>query len=298
MAAETALKLSRNALLGVARLTVDEIHRRVQGRYPEAQPLPGYPQLDPLMRKLELGFEWQAGSGGKPGCYQISTPTLGSTTFAGHAASSTHLPPVEADMGVDKFETMIHQTLQQGRFLSLSVRSRHWQITRDQLCKQYDLTPVNFDEALFHHLQQYLDSLSRPPQWPTILRADSAPAGSTDRGRLERLVRAALPALTEQILQSEQPVLLTQPGLLARYNLITTWLAELRLTMAQHNKPLLLLIATDADHSSAFIDGTPIPAGAGSAEYSRVPGAWLLPESAGSTKSTKYQSENRHGLSR
>ena len=84
-----------------------------------------------------------------------------------------------------------------------------------------------------------------------------------------------LPTITEQILNSNQPVLLTQPGLLARYGLITTWLAELRLTMAQQNQPLLLLVATDADHSSAFIDGTAVPAGAGNAEYSRIPGVWL-----------------------
>lgn len=274
MAAEVALKLSRNALLGVRELTEEEVRRRVDGRYPEAQQLPPRPKLDQLMRSLDLGFDWQPGHNGKPGSYQISTPTLGSSTYAG-AASSTHLPPIEADLGKDTFEGMIRQTLQQGRFLSLSVRCKHWQQARDQLCATYQLHAINFDDALFQHLQQHLNGMARPPQWSTILQADNATAGSTDRSRLERLVRTVLPTITEQILNSNQPVLLTQPGLLARYGLITTWLAELRLTMAQQNQPLLLLVATDADHSSAFIDGTAVPAGAGNAEYSRIPGVWL-----------------------
>jgi len=58
LVAERAIELAQGALLGARALTVAEVQSRVQGRYPEARPLPGRPQLDALMRGLDLGFEW------------------------------------------------------------------------------------------------------------------------------------------------------------------------------------------------------------------------------------------------
>lgn len=270
MPAELALQLARNALLGVKKLTEQEVHQRVHGRYPQAQQLPDRPALTTLMRNLELGFEWVHGN---PGAYQIQTPTLGSSTFAG--ASSTHIPATSLDMSVDKFDTLLMQSLQQRRFLSLTVRSKYSQQVQQQLVNRYQLNAMNFDELVFRHLREYIGTMNNPPKWQVILKADAAAEGSSDRSRLERLIRAVLPAIAEEISNSDQPVLLTQPGLLARYGLISTWLAELRLQMARAQKPLLLLVATDADHNSTYIDNTPVPAGAGSAEHSRVPIAWL-----------------------
>jgi len=241
MPAVQALQLARNALLGVKKLTEQEVHQRVHGRYPQAEKLPERPKLDSLMRNLELGFDWVHGN---PGAYQIQTPTLGSSTFAGHP-SNTHIPAAALDMGVDKFETLIKQSLQQRRFLSLSVRSKYAQQAQQQLIDRYQLNALNFDELVFRHLKAHITSMAKPPKWHVILKADAADEGSSDRSRLERLIRAVLPKVAGEITTSENPVILTQ------------------------------LVSTDADHNSTYIDNAPVPAGAGSAEHSRIPTAWL-----------------------
>jgi hypothetical protein len=178
-------------------------------------------------------------------------------------------------MGVDKFETLLKQSLQQRRFLSLTVRSKYAPQAQQQLIDRYQLNALNFDELVFRHLKAHIAAMAKPPKWHVILKADAADEGSSDRSRLERLIRAVLPKVAEEITTSENPVILTQPGLLARYGLVNTWLAELRLHMAREQKSLLLLVSTDADHNSTYIDNTPVPAGAGSAEHSRIPTAWL-----------------------
>ncbi len=54
-----ALELAQGALLGSPRLSVAEVQDRIQGRYPQALPLPGRPQLDALLQDLELGLVWE-----------------------------------------------------------------------------------------------------------------------------------------------------------------------------------------------------------------------------------------------
>ena len=59
LAPERALMIAQNALFG-GRLTVEEIQSRVVARLPRAQPLPGRPQLDKLIKSLGLEMEWKA----------------------------------------------------------------------------------------------------------------------------------------------------------------------------------------------------------------------------------------------
>ncbi|MNL27473.1 hypothetical protein D3C87_1490660 [compost metagenome] len=88
--------------------------------------------------------------------------------------------------------------------------------------------------------------------------------------------------MAKEILQAAQPVLLTEPGLLARYELINTWLNDLRQQLmnvsssAGTSAPgLVLLIAVDAQRSAALIDGGLVPTGAGSKEFAHIPSSWL-----------------------
>lgn len=58
MPAKLALELAQGALLGSKALTVKDIQTRVAGCYPAAQELPGRPELDELVRALDIGFQW------------------------------------------------------------------------------------------------------------------------------------------------------------------------------------------------------------------------------------------------
>jgi hypothetical protein len=95
------------------------------------------------------------------------------------------------------------------------------------------------------------------------------------------LVKKAIPLMAEEIRQTGQPVLLTEPGLIARYGLVNDWLGGLRqnLMTARQPQALFLLIANDVATSGAVIDGISLPSGAGSKEFIRIPRTWLLQES-------------------
>ena len=83
--------------------------------------------------------------------------------------------------------------------------------------------------------------------------------------------------MAEEIKSMERAVLLTEPGLIARYELVNTWLSDLRqhLMSSGQDHGLILLVAADAQGSAAKIDRAVIPAGAGSAEWARIPSVWL-----------------------
>ena len=51
------------ALLGARELTIPQVRERVEGRYPDAESLPGRPQLDNLLEEAGCRFEWNAAGG-------------------------------------------------------------------------------------------------------------------------------------------------------------------------------------------------------------------------------------------
>ncbi len=282
MSAERSIELAQGALLGTAVLSVAEVHDRIQGRYPEAQPLPGRPQLDSLMQRLELGFVWDGNIeyGGKRGAYCLPRAgRLGSTAYASTRLSRHSTAHEAGDLGVDRdreqFARTVQSAIDSARFLALSVRPGQWQQAQRRLRDAFALSSVSFDQLLLRHLHQLCDGMARPPHWQVVLRADAAAQGSMDWSRLQSLVRRVLPAMADELSAVEGPVLLTDTGLIARYGLIDTWLADLRqrLQDGRRNQALLLLIANDT--TGAVIDGHSLPSGAGSKEYAQIPSGWL-----------------------
>ena len=72
MPAERSLELAQGALLGTPKLSVAEVQDRIQGRYPEALPLPGRRELDDLLGRLDLGFVWDP----RPSTAASAVPTV------------------------------------------------------------------------------------------------------------------------------------------------------------------------------------------------------------------------------
>ncbi|MTW22214.1 BREX system serine/threonine kinase PglW [Allochromatium palmeri] len=288
MPAERSLELAQGALLGTPRLSVAEVQDRIQGRYPEALPLPGRPQLDALLNRLELGFIWdpQVEHGGKRGAYCLPRAGAlgdGSSTLA---ATRTSVHYTRHEVGDDSlarelkaFEQRVRNALDAGRFLALSVRPRLWQRAQQHLAETFALQVVSFDALLLRHLHRLCDGMANPPNWQVVLKADAADSGSVDWSRLQGLVRRVLPAMAEEIRAADRPVLLTDPGLIGRYGLVDTWLGELRRQLEDdpQTQALFLLLANETATAAAFIDGVSVPSGAGSREFARIPSAWVNP---------------------
>lgn len=279
-----ALALAQGALLGSRALTVNEIQARVKGRYPAAKPLPGRPQLDELVRALDLGLDWDPNyevNQQKVGAYCLPNANL--TEFSIIRTPSRVTLQGEIDMAGSQEYKALHQAITNcidaGRFLALSVSPRYMERAKRKLVEAYGLASISFDELLLRHLHRHLDGMAKPPSWQVVLRADAAEQSSRDWANLQRLVQQVLPAMAEEIKQAEQPVLLTEPGLIARYDLVHSWLNDLRqhLLNAGQVRALVLLIAGDAQQSAPVIDGTIVPLVAGNSQFARVPNEWLPP---------------------
>ncbi|MBN2887241.1 MAG: BREX system serine/threonine kinase PglW [Chromatiaceae bacterium] len=283
MPAERAMELAQGALLGARALSVAEVISRIQGRYPEAQPLPGRPQLDALMQKLELGFQWDGSyvRDGVRGAYCL--PRAGLTSYATRTQTTYYSTlHEEGDLAaaeeVSQFIEAVRNSIDSSRFLALSVRPRQWQRAKERLSNAFNFRIVSFDELLLRHLRGLCGGMQNPPKWDVVLKADAAERTSVDWSRLQMLVKKVLPAMADEIQQADRPVLLTEPGLIARYGLVDNWLGELRqhLMNARQVHALVLLTANDVATNAAFIDGVNVPSGAGSREFVRIPSVWLM----------------------
>ncbi|MDX1653634.1 MAG: BREX system serine/threonine kinase PglW [Candidatus Competibacteraceae bacterium] len=289
MAARRALQLGQGALLGAKDLTVREVQARIQGRYPEAEPLPGRPELDGWIRELDIGFQWDGDykRNGDRGAYRLPTRSgqslVGASTHL--TTGSLHGSEPDALSGGDEktFRRQVETAIEERRFLALGVRPHHMAQAAEGLVAVYGFRAISFDELLLRHIHRVCEAMARPPQWEVVLRADGAEANSRDWQNLQRLVNRALPGMTREVLEGGEPVLLTDTGLLGRYKLVHSWLQPLRdRLLADPQMPaLVLLIASDGQHAGATIDDTPIPAGAGAREFARVPRGWV---SAGSAR--------------
>ena len=283
MKAAEALELAQGALLGSTALTVRDVQSRVAGRYPAAEPLPGRPRLDELMAGLDMGFTWNPDypfPHGEKGGYCLPVADL--ARFTSKIRTQYHYTQVgEPDFAtlqqIKALDQEIQNTIESPRFLALTVRPSQWRQAQEKLSAGYSLRVVSFDEMLLRHLHRLCDSMSKPPNWSVVLKADAAAKTSRDWQNLQRLVNRVLPEMLDEIRNINQPVLLTEPGLLARYGLVNTWLDELRreLTESKRTHGVILLVAADAQNPAAVIDGVTVPAGAGSKEFSRLPTAWL-----------------------
>ena len=305
MSAERSTELAQGALLGTSILTVAEVIARIQGRYPEAQPIPGRPQLDALMQKLDLGFQWDGSVevGGKRGAYCL--PQAGVSSYATKAQTTYyHTEHEEGDIAgareIDQFNMAVQNTIESSRFLALSVRPRHWNRAKARLQSAFDFTLISFDELLLRHLHDLCEGMQKPPKWEVVLKADAADVSSVDWSRLQSLVRKVMPAMAEEIIHSDRPVLLTEPGLIARYQMVDNWLGDLRqrLMNTQNTQALVLLVANDVTTSSAIIDGVSVPSGAGSKEFARIPTAWLMqPDTGANQAQNEDNPDSMEGIS-
>ncbi|MCP5414109.1 MAG: BREX system serine/threonine kinase PglW [Chromatiaceae bacterium] len=293
MPAERAIELAQGALLGTPALTVDEVISRIQGRYPEAQALPGRPMLDTLVQNLELGFVWDGKHerAGQKGAYLL--PQAGLSSYASRAETTYYTQHGADDTVVAEevgaFDRLLRTSMDSARFLALSIRPRLRPRAAEQLQGKFGLEVVSFDQLLIEHLHELCKSMAKPPKWEVVLKADATDASSMHWSRLQMLVKKALPGIAQTILELKKPVLLVDPGLIARYRLVDTWLSELRrqFEMPPEPRALWMLIDNDLTTSAAIIDGVTVPTGQGSGQFATIPSAWLVREQTNKESGSK-----------
>ena len=107
-----------------------------------------------------------------------------------------------------------------------------------------------------------------------VLRADAAADGSQDANRLQQLAQRCLPSLTQTLLNATEPLLLVNPGLLARFGLLHL-IGTLETEVGRPGRtPALWLLLASLQPGVANIDGATVPL-IRDADFAPLTRAWL-----------------------
>lgn len=268
-----ALQLAQGALLGAALLGPDEVSRRVLGRYPEAQALPGRPALDALLAQAGLDLVWDAAEGGyrSPGRPASSSVTSFQrlTTAPGRPGDVT---PEAAE--ARQFQDRLAFAFRHGGFLALSVDPRRQQDAEDELLRQFEgLQRRSLEALLIEAMREKARVMGAA--WDVVRRADAAPRDAADWRNLTRLARDAAGEVERALVAGEGRLLLVHPGLLARYDQVDL-LGRLREALDRPSglHALWLLVPADAAHERPVLEGRPVPV-IGPGQWARIPESWL-----------------------
>lgn len=271
MAPLQALRQSLGALVGAPQLRAHEVQSRVRGRYPEAAPLPGRPELDRLLEAAGAPLSWDSAAADGAGAYRLSTlggaQTAGATTaFSRHTTAYTVLTGSDDETAAaTAVEERLHRSLQQGGFLLLTVHPRIARRAETELLHRFGqagarpapLQRVNFDALLLGALRE--QARAAGVDWNVVLEADAADRSSRHWINLQRLVQRTLPVLRAALLEGTAPILFVSAGLLARYDLMTL-VTEIEEHAGRpgHTPGVWLLLPT-TQQGLPLIDGVAVP---------------------------------------
>ena len=275
-----ALKLGLGALAGARTLTPDEMRARISGRYPEAGGLPQRPALDSLLADAGSGMRWNPDAAEGRGAYEsplrefvtVPSPTSSGRDTAwgrGRAAS----PAVE-DLALEAFVRRLQRALESQAFLALIASPRHLLEAERALRSAFPLDVLSGDELLIRHMKEA--ALEAGADWEVILRADrSAQAGGDWKKLMQLVAYRTLPRVRAELAAASRTVLLTELGLLARYDQMA-FLDGLRDAAGRAGGPpgIWLLVPGDAQEARPVLDGKPVPVFT-PGQWARIPRAWL-----------------------
>ncbi|MCZ2341285.1 MAG: BREX system serine/threonine kinase PglW [Bacteroidales bacterium] len=266
MAAERALRLGIGALSGLGLgetekgFSIEQIRDRVKSRYPAAEPLPDRPELDALLREVGLDVHWDAGMKLYQRRETATLFTSGSSAPRRHstATSARHVAVTPDVAEARAFEARLQHAFNDGGFLVLAVRPNRMRWAEAELLRRFALERVSFDDLFFGVLREEAQELE--VDWSIIAQADGADPASQDWKNLMHLIGRVQPKLTERLAQRQKHLLLVNPGLIARYDLMS--ILETLRDKVGHDVPcpgLWVLVASDEQSDMPILDGAEIP---------------------------------------
>lgn len=275
LSAERALRLGSNALLGPKRLTVQQLHSRIQSRFPHAEPLPGHPDLDDLLRKAEIPLIWHAAEDGLPAGYAPPSRSTGLTRHTSTLRRITTATLTE-DLGPEaqtaqRFEETLQRALRDRRVLIVTCALPRVEPATQELARRLGLTPVSLDQLLISAMRT--QAAQAGADWHVVLKADRAARDSADWRRLNALVQRALPPIRQSLLSDARPLLIQHLGLAVRYGHVGL-IQELRDGSTSSDKPARIILVPGDEFRPPLLDGIVLPV-ITPADWAHMPRAWL-----------------------
>jgi len=170
-------------------------------------------------------------------------------------------------------EERIQKAVEQKRFLVLSVAPKLLLRAERELLQRFPVQRVSVEALVIAQMKALAEQAGA--SWEVVLRADSTARGSKNWRNLVTLVRRAIPAVEQRLLESEETVLVTYSGLLARYEQLDM-LDRLRdASERREGTPgFLVLLPVDQQTNMPVIDGTPLPVVLAS-QWARLTETWV-----------------------
>lgn len=212
--------------------TVDDVRRRVSGRFPEAEPLPDRPELDAVLASAEWSVQWSQTGAGQRWAYVSATRPVFTTsdpTFSRRPTVSSGVPVSTDERALEarRFHERLTASAYHGGFLVLTVPEKAMQRAEAELTRQFGVPAMSLERELLTAMHDA--AAGAKVRWDIVLRADAAGRDTRDWQNLTQLVQRALPKVAAAIPKVAPPTLLTYPGLLTRYDQ-WSWLTDLAQT--------------------------------------------------------------------
>jgi serine/threonine protein kinase len=266
LAPERSLRALASTLMSL-RQGIDEAQLRnlVRPRYPQAAPLPPWPELERTLHAAGVALEHRDGrylpptAGSSTGLGGGRTPTL-TRTAAGGGATDLELADLDARLAA---------TLRTRGFLTLTAAPARLDRAATALAARFGVMPYDVTAALLAQMHRVADD--HGVDWTIVLRADRPDAPPGDAANLRQLVALAAPAVEEHLATAAEPLLLLAAEPLARYDRLAR-LEHLSDQATARPAARLLLVATDGEGRPPHLDGRPAPTTSG---WLYLPASWV-----------------------
>jgi serine/threonine protein kinase len=269
-----AVKLATTSLLGLRQFDLETIRRRVFARYPEAAPLPGPTELEILLKDAGLDVKWDGAK--RAFVTQFSAGVISGTTQITRLSTNSRprtatAPDIQAALQIDE---RIRHALASGKLLTLSVDPKGLPVAQRELAQRFGLKVIDFDEVVLTQLEA--QAREWEVDWNVLLAADAAPAGSVDAQNFATVLGEVWPKVEAQLLTDDQPGLLVNLGLAARWQRMPLFARLADACMFGQRPPLVALIASPmTPDNRPVLDGQAVPVTINTTDYGRIPRAWL-----------------------
>ena len=273
MSARLALQACRRSFVGVEQIEAEEIVDRVRTRFPEAERVPGRPELDQLLEDVGVDLEWSGDFFRRPPEKFADTAT--GTTFrrsASDVPGGRQFGAIDLDEAAE-FERALSGWTGDGSLRVLVTSPRNVARAATKL-DELEVSVVDFDELL---LDQLIAATSGgKPSWEVVTRADAGGPAGPEWANLQRLLDREFSTLTDELFASDGTVVLHSLGLLARYdrvNQIALW--RERLQAGNDALRGLWLLIPGGDNASAPMLGNDAVPVVASGYWRHIPRPWL-----------------------
>jgi hypothetical protein len=200
-------------------------------------------------------------------------------------------PDVQAARKIDE---RINHALARGKLLTLSVEPKGLLLARKELMERFDLKLIDFDDVVLTLLEAQAKEWG--VDWKVLLAADAAPAGSVDAQNFATVLAEVWPKVEARLMQDDQPGLLVNPGLAARWKKMSLFARLYEACLRDERPPLIALIASPmTPDDRPVLDHVAVPVTINTTDYGRIPRAWLenAHRTHGSPAATTYKKSKR-----